>query len=383
MAENLWEIRFGHRPYRLELVELRDSEAFWAICGSKKGSQHCGGGIPIPGLKPLYGICNLIEQIALLDDKAGKTETKVNFFSFRNRIFCGETRIFMGQPFYRIKGYSNYFLKNGDIYFYKQHQLKPTGRGFFIQEFDFPISPTGVEEAKNFSGKIREIIEQHLKKLVGQLEGDTIDLIRKEQVLVGGGPPWVNSDTSLETVVLHKSLFDFLCDKLREEPLTPNRLAINLGLTPDTGNNLLNPASRYDPRFFERGFLLDRVREGFDSLHYLITQIPLESLEESPTLTHLFEEETLGKWPDWISATFSNDDYSTGRKQSFHFAEFEIEAFEGGMEWGITPESSQLRSSAIRLFDLRRHFRRDTSMTEKIDTLVERFIEINKETGHV
>jgi len=208
-------------------------------------------------------------------------------------------------------------------------------------------------------------------------------LIRSEQVLVGGEPPWLNSDTSLETVVLHKSLFDLLCDKLREEPLTPNRLAINLGLTPDAGNNLLSPASRYDPRFSERGFLLDRVREGFDSLHYLITQIPMESLEESPTLTHLFEEETLGKWPDWISATFSNDEYSTGRRQSFHFAEFEIEAFEGGMEWGITPESSHLRSSAIRLFDLRRHFRRDKSMTEKIDTLVERFIEINKETGHV
>ena len=208
MAEELLKICFGHRPYRLELVELEDKDAFWAICGSKKGSRHCGGGIAIASLQSLYGICNLIDQIAFLDHEAGQTETKVNFSSYRNRLVCGETRFFKNQYFYRIKGYTNYFLKEGEIYYYKKHSLKPAGRGFFIQEFDFPVSRTGVEEAKCFSGKIRETIEHYLTELVGQLKDGTLNLLRNEQVLVGGEPPWLNSDTSLETVVLHKSLFD-------------------------------------------------------------------------------------------------------------------------------------------------------------------------------
>ena len=383
MPEILWETCFDQRPYRLELVELGNEDPFLTICGSKKGTQHCGGGILIRGLQDLNGICNLIEQIELLDGKTGEDETKVNCFSYRNIAICGEIRYFNEQYFYRIKKYTNYFKKGGKIMFFKHHQLRPAGRGFYIQEFDFPVSSTGIKEAKKVSCKVKDTIEHYLLKKVDQEENDTLDLIRNEKVLIGSEPPWFNTDTSLEKVVLHKSLFDILCDKLRKEPMTPERLAIVLGLTPAVGNDKLNPGSRYNSHFLERGFLLDRITGGFDSLHYLITQIPQEALEESPSLTYLFEETPPGKWSKWISATFSNDGYSKGRLQSYHFAEFEIEAYEGGMEWGIVPELPQLRASAIRLFDLKLHFHGNVSKLESIDMLIERFIAVTEEINYV
>ncbi len=383
MPEILWETCFDQRPYRLELVELGNEDPFLTICGSKKGTQHCGGGILIRGLQDLNGICNLIEQIELLDGKTGEDETKVNCFSYRNIAICGEIRYFNEQYFYRIKKYTNYFKKGGKFMFFKHHQLRPAGRGFYIQEFDFPVSSTGIKEAKKVSCKVKDTIEHYLLKKVDQEENDTLDLIRNEKVLIGSEPPWFNTDTSLEKVVLHKSLFDILCDKLRKEPMTPERLAIVLGLTPAVGNDKLNPGSRYNSHFLERGFLLDRITGGFDSLHYLITQIPQEALEESPSLTYLFEETPPGKWSKWISATFSNDGYSKGRLQSYHFAEFEIEAYEGGMEWGIVPELPQLRASAIRLFDLKLHFHGNVSKLESIDMLIERFIAATEEINYV
>lgn len=374
-------ISFGKLQYKLEAINT-DKGSFWAICGSKKGSCHSGGGIIITDLQFLNEICCLIDQIALLKDEAVETETKVSFFSHRNRVICGETRRFKENNFYRIKEYVNYFVKDGDINYYKQHRLKPAGRGFFIQEFDFPISSSGVKVARDFSQKLRETIEHYLTRLVGNLDGDTLNLIRNEQVLIGGEPPWLKTDMSLETVIKHNALHKDLCEKLLKEPLTTNQLAIHLGITPDAGKRLLNTASRYNPRFFEQGFLLDRVHKGFDSLHYLITQIPKEALEESPTLTCLFEEDPPGKWPDWISATFSNDEYSVSRNQSYHFANFEIEAFEGGLDCGLAPELHQMRALAIRLFDLRRHFQSDESAKESINALIKRFVTLTKETNH-
>jgi hypothetical protein len=383
MNETVWQTCFGRRPYRLELVRLENCDPFLAICGSKKGSSHCGGGIVIQGLQVLYGICNLIEQIVNLDNEMGNNETKVSCFSNRNIAFCGEIDFVNGQSFYRIKKYTNYFTKNGVRHFYKQHQLRPAGNGRYIQEFDFPVSSTGVEEVKDVSSTIRDTIECRLFEMVDLEEADTLDLIRNEQVLIGEELPWFNVDTNMETVVLHKPIFEILCDKLREEPMTPNHLSGLLGLTPAAGDNQLNPASRYDLRFLERGFLLDRIHKGFDSLHYLVTQMPQEALEESSTLAYLFEESPQGNWSEWISATFSNDEYSKGRLQSYHLAVFEIEAFEGGMECGIVPKLSQLRATAIRLFDLKRHFLGDGSMLENIDMLIERYVMVTEETDYV
>jgi hypothetical protein len=383
MNEIVWQTCFGKRPYRLELVRLENCDPFLTICGSKKGSSHCGGGIAIQGLQVLYGICNLIEQVVNLDNEMGNNETKVNCFSYRNIALCGEIDFVNGQNFYRIRKYTNYFTKNGVQYFYKQHQLKPAGNGRYIQEFDFLVPSTGVEEVKDVSSTIRDAIECRLLEMVDMEEADTLDLIRNEQVLIGEELPWFNVDTNMDTIVLPKPLFEILCDKLREEPMTPNHLSSLLGLTPAAGDNQLNPASRYDPRFLERGLLLDRIQKGFDSLHYLVTQMPQEALEESSTLVYLFEEIPQGNWSEWISATFSNDEYSKGRLQSYHLAVFEIEAFEGGMECGIVPELPQLRASAIRLFDLKRHFQGNNAMLEIIDTLIERFIAVTEEINHV
>lgn len=110
MAEELLKISFDSRPYRLEQVELEGRGPFLAICGSKKDSRHCGGGIAIPGLQNLYGICNLIDQIAFLEVDDGETETKVSCFFYRNSILCGETRFFRGNCFYRIKKVCQLFL---------------------------------------------------------------------------------------------------------------------------------------------------------------------------------------------------------------------------------------------------------------------------------
>jgi len=379
MKEVIWGTCFGQRPYRLELVRLDGKDPFLTILGSKKGSQYCGGGIPIQGLQDLNGICNLIDQATFLNNEIECTsvETKVNCFSFRNSAICGEVRLLDGRPFYRIKRYTNYFARGGRINPNHQHQLDPVGKGFYIQEFDFPVSSTGIEEVKEISCGIRDAIEHRLLEMVDQEEVSEVDFIGNEQVLVGGEPPWFNSDTSMETIVLSRSLFDILCERLREQPMTSDSLAISLGLTPAAGGIQLSTGSRYNPRFLERGFMLDRIRKGLgSSWHYLLTQIPQEALEESPSLCYLFEKSPPGKWLDWIKATFSNDEYSTDRWKSYHFARFEIQAFEGGIVCGIDPSLSQLRATAIRLFDLKRHFINDDSMLSNIDRLAESFVEV-------
>ena len=379
MKEVIWGTCFGQRPYRLELVRLDGKDPFLTILGSKKGSQYCGGGIPIQGLQDLSGICNLIDQATFLNNEIECTsvETKVNCFSFRNSAICGEVRLLDGRPFYRIKRYTNYFARGGRINPNHQHQLDPVGKGFYIQEFDFPVSSTGIEEVKEISCGIRDAIEHRLLEMVDQEEVSEVDFIGNEQVLVGGEPPWFNSDTSMETIVLSRSLFDILCERLREQPMTSDSLAISLGLTPAAGGIQLSTGSRYNPRFLERGFMLDRIRKGLgSSWHYLLTQIPQEALEESPSLCYLFEKSPPGKWLDWIKATFSNDEYSTDRWKSYHFARFEIQAFEGGIVCGIDPSLSQLRATAIRLFDLKRHFINDDSMLSNIDRLAESFVEV-------
>ncbi|MCP4611719.1 MAG: hypothetical protein GY845_23665 [Planctomycetes bacterium] len=379
--ETLVNISSGHLSYKLERIDIENS--FWAVCGSKKGSRFSGGGIIISDLQFLYGICHLIDQIDFLDIETGETETKVSCYSNRNRVICGETRIFRDQYFYRIKEYVNYFKnKDGEINYYKDHQLKQAGRGFFIREFDFELSSSGIEMAKEFSLKVRETIEDYLVELVGELDGGTLNLIRNKQVIIRGETPWLSTDMSLERVLKDKPLQEDLYDKLRIEPFTADQLAIHFGLTLDACKSLLNTASRYEPRFFEQGFLLDRICKGYDSTHYLVTEMPHEALEESPTLTCLFKENPPGRWPDWISATFSNDEYSRGRRQSCHFARFEIDAFEGGAEWGIVPELNKQRALAMRLFDLRRHFQNDDSMTDDILKLIGKFVTLTEETNH-
>jgi hypothetical protein len=382
-TEELWGTHFNNRPYRLELVRLGDGDPFLAICGSKKGSHHTGGGIPISCLQSTYGICDLIDQIAQLSIADEGIERKVSSFAFRNRVFAAEVREFNNHLYYRVKIYANYFSKSGKIHFYKQHQLKPVGRGFFIQEMDFPLTSSGVENALKFSHKIRETVENRLVESLNEDYEDALSLIRNDQVIVGGELAWINSDNDLETVVLYKSLFVSMCEKLRELPMTSNQFAISMGLSPDVGANLLSPSSRYDPRFFQEGLILDRVLSGFGSLHYLVTQVPMEAFEESPTLAKLLEKDLSGKWPEWVSATFSNDEYSRGKWQSYHIAEFEIETLEGGLDLGVIPTLIQLRSSAVRLFDLRRHFDVDRSMAQDIEKLIMRFNAVIKETGYV
>jgi len=369
------------RCYRLEKIKSNDE--FWlSLNGSKKGSKFTGGGITIPNLEFVNEICRIIKQIASLDKTPSKDEMKVCFFNHRSKTVTGETRNFKGKWFYRVKCYQNYFTKNGQLFFYKGHELKPAGKGFFIQEFDFPLNGSAKDEASEFVDKLQCVIEKELIEKRDVEDPNVLELIHKEQLLIGGDPVWINSGTDLEPLTLHKPLFDIVCDKLRQQPLTPDALAINLGLSQDEGNRQVHPNSRYDPRFLDKGFLLDRVHKGFTSHHYLITQIPQEALDESPTLTNLFDEVPLGNWEDWKRVTFSNDEYSTGKLQSYHIAQVELDAYEGGIEVGIEPQLSQMRVTAIRLFDLKRHHERDVEKSEEVQELIDRFTAVAEEADY-
>lgn len=379
--KTLVDILHGKAKYMLETVTSQKG-SFWSVSGGKKGSRHCGGGILVPDLAFLYSLCQLISQIKHLTIESEASETKIAFFSRASGMVCGEIKLFHDQHYYRVKRYANYFIKDNEIHYFSQHKLKPAGFGFFIQEFDFPISSDGIKVALEFSQEIQNAIEDYLVERIGNQEDQTLELLRNKQILVGGELPWLRTDMGLEKVIQNNSISIDLCNKLRNEPLSASELGIQLGLTPEAVKGLLNTSSRYDPEFFEQGFLLDRIHSGFDSLHYLITQIPKESLVESKTLACLLEQKPSGKWPDWIQTTFSNDEYSVGRSQSYHFALFEVEAFEGGLKCGVPPELSKLCALAIRLFDLKRHFQDNESMIHEINSLIDRFTSITKEIDH-
>ncbi len=126
--EGTCELITGNRTYRLAVIELDGGDRFWAISGSKKGGKHSGGGIPIPNLQTLYGICKLLERIAVIQSKDEAIEAKVDLFSLKNRVYCGETREINGKWYYRIKVYSNFFVRDREVCFYKNHELRPVGR---------------------------------------------------------------------------------------------------------------------------------------------------------------------------------------------------------------------------------------------------------------
>ncbi len=390
----LHKLVFGSRVYSLDLVELNNNDVFWSVSGSKKGSIHTGGGISIPDFKFLYGLCGIINNIALLRTSVISSDRKVCCFHHRNRVICGETKIFNNTIFYRVKAYSNYFRRNNEFFNYKDHELKPSGRGFFIQEFDFPVTVEGVEEAKAFSKMILQGIEQYLIEIISQkcsniidaanaMGASLIDLLHGEQIIIDGKPLWLTFDENQAIEILHRPLFEIICDRLREEPLNSSYLATSLNLRPETCEEQISPNSRYDYRFFQSGLLLDRLRRGYNSINYLVTQIPREALNESPTLSRLFYDNLNDSWRDWISATFSNDEYAQGRRLSYHVLKFEIDSIEGGVEHGIKPELSKLRSIAVRLFDLKRYFKQDRELHVEICSLVDRFLEIDEVVAFV
>jgi len=372
--EGICELITGNRTYRLAVIEVEGGDRFWAISGSKKGGRHLGGGIPIPNRQTLYGICNLLQRIAVIQTPDESIEAKVDLFSFKNRVYCGETREIYGKWYYRIKAYSNFFVRDRKVCFYKNHELRPVGRGFYIQEFDFPISHEGVEEVICFANSLKETIEDTISS---KFLPDSKELIRNDRLLCDRELPWLNTPITQEVRTLGKPLFGLLCDKLREGPLTTRQVSSELEVSSSAIENHLCTSARYAPDFLREGFLLDRVNTGFDSLNYLINQIPNEALNESPTLLKLFDINPIGKWPAWKKATFSNDEYSKARAQSLSFAQFELDTFEGGLTWGLVPEVAQLRALAIRLFDLLRHYKKSNAELDgNLDSLVRRFIKI-------
>ncbi|MDA7618217.1 hypothetical protein N8703_02840 [Verrucomicrobia bacterium] len=380
-SDIIFEQQNGHRTYLLKSVDLGKGE-YLALRGSKKGSRYLGGDIAVPDLLFLDQIVHLIHQIASLTEEPTEDEAKVCFFNHRGKTVTGEIRNFDDDWFYRVKCYQNYFTKDGKIKFYKGHMLKPAGYGFYIQEFDFPLSAVGIHEALTFAERLQNAVHQQLIEKFKEEVDDVLELMSSDRLLVGGETVWIDSEPDLDALILHKPLFELTCDKLREQPLTPDSLSTHLGLTPEAGERQLHPNSRYDLRFLDKGFLLDRVRKGFTSLHYLITQIPQEALEQSPALTYLFKEDPPDNWEEWRRATFSNDEYSTGKLQSYHIAQVELDAYEGGLEMGIEPQSSQMRATAIRLFDLKRYHQRDAEKSEEVQKLIDRYTAVTAEADY-
>lgn len=379
------ELNFEGRKYLLNTVTLEGHKPFWAIEGSKKGTRHTGGGIAIYNMHVMEGLCHLLRNCDALDSPLpNSTESKVDYFSLNSRDYCGETRCFDGDWYYRIKAYnSNFSNKEGDIKFYKGHKLNPSGFRFYIQEFDFPLIKNGDDEATQFANTIKSTIESHLENIVSGYTDKPLPLLRNNQLLVDNELPWINTCKTGTSMSLGKPIHDIICDQLRKEPLSIDQLSAQVNITPQTAKDILPlMTARYDKLFLDRNILLDRLSRDYDSTHYLATEIPIDVIQTSPTLVKLFENTTGDDWIAWKNVTFSNDEYSKGRSLSISFAEFAIEAFEGGMKWGLVPDLGKVRATAIRLFDLVRHCEGQEQQAETVKTLVDRFISIARAIEH-
>ena len=75
----------------------------------------------------------------------------------------------------------------------------------------------------------------------------------------------------------------------------------------------------------------------------------------------------------WQKVTFSNDQFPQCRAGSLSYAKFEVEAFCGGRAWGVPVNVNKARATALRLFDLRRYFEKQTDGLNEVRILCRRF----------
>jgi len=368
------ELCLGQSPYSADLIR-GGASPFLSISGAKKGGSHKGGGISIPDLRSLDRILGLIGAVNSLEVPADPKEERVAFCSEKSRFLSGETKLFGDQWFYRVKVYRNFF-KNGATGKYvplKEHALRPSGHHRYIQEMDFPISPEGKKFATTFIDKIYRVIKEFLHRSFNNCEGDVLKLTRELKVLTDGDLPWVTVDGQAKAIHLSESLLDTVCQCLMDDPYTDESLAARIHINSRLSASFTNPAVRYAPEFLAREILVDRLRGLHGNLQYQATKIPHKTLQLSPMLTDLLDENAKGEWPSWKKVTFSNDQYPQDRPGSFSYAKFEVEAFCGARSWGMPLDVNQARVTSLRLFDLKCYFEKQKDRLDEVRTLCERF----------
>ena len=284
---------------------------------------------------------------------------------------AGETRKFNGKWFYRIKAYKNFFVdkETGEPKVYKDHDLKPEGRGFFIQEFDLPITPKGKAFTSQLVDELEHAIIDNMIKVFGKNAQDILVGSRKQLMLSNGDLPWVTSQRDSLLQNLAEPLIDTVCSLLQDEEYSCIKLTERLRISRNNAFYFLNMFSRYFPLYLEKGILIDRSRNPNGGLCYQATIIPPKALKESPSLQKLLVVNDDLQWPVWKRVTFSNDAYPQSKLASFHYAEFEVSSICGAKEWGIPFNVNQLRAIALRLFDLERHYENDKEKMEEIHLL--------------
>ncbi|MGV8118917.1 MAG: hypothetical protein AB2L14_04035 [Candidatus Xenobiia bacterium LiM19] len=361
-------------PYILEIVDTGKGP-FLSFQGSKKGCKFTGGGISIPSVIVFDELIKLISLIQKLEPDSKSEECRVGFFLDRSRLLAGETRKFKDKWFYRIKAYKNYFVdkETGEPKVYKDHDLKPEGRGYFIQEFDIPISSKGKEFASQLVRELQQAIINNMSCLFGKNGPDILNASRQQLMLSNGDLPWVTSQRENPLHTLNQPLIETVCSLLQDEEFSCLKLAERLRLSRNIAFYYLNMFSRYFPLFLEKGILLDRSRNPDGGLCYQATIIPPKTLIESPDLKELLLESRDEQWPVWKRVTFSNDAYPQSKLASYHYAEYEVSSICGARVWGIPNEINQLRTVALRLFDLERYYQNDEEKMKEIKKLKDCF----------
>ena len=72
--------------------------------------------------------------------------------------------------------------------------------------------------------------------------------------------------------------------------------------------------------------------------------------------------------------TFSGDEFSKSKLTSLHFSEFEVDCLVNGKKWNIPVDDSSVRTTGLRLFDLKKFYRNDEEQLQKINRLSDRFV---------
>jgi hypothetical protein len=372
---SLVDVHLDGSPYSADLIQGNKPNPFLAISGAKKGSKRKGGGIIVADLRSLDSFLNLIGVIGFLELPADPKEERVAFSSEKTRFLSGETKLFDNKWFFRVKVYQNFFrdAETGSYVSMRQHELRPAGFRFFIQEMDFPINEQGKLFAQTFIARIYESIKESLHRLFLNGEEDLVELTRQWKILVGGELPWITGEGQTKATYLPEPLLDTVCQCLMDDPYTDQSLAAKFHINPSLAATFTNPSVRYAPEFLARGIAVDRLRGLHSNIQYQATKIPQKALQQSPMLTDLLDEKAGEDWPSWKKVTFSNDQYPQGRPASLSYAKFEVEAFCGGRAWGVPVDINKARATALRLFDLKRYFEKQKEGLDDVRELSKRF----------
>ena len=223
--EIILELKFEDRKYQLVKVDFNGVYSL-EIRGSKKGSFYMGGGITINSYhfwNNLKILLNIINEINIKEISEKDIDKKLSFFIYKSKIITAEIKFFNERFFLRIKSYQNYRINRGEIVYYKNLEIKQSGSGYYIQEFDFPLNDQWKKEIKILIEEIENSIFQLLLIKLNDNSNEIKDYIKNEQLISDSKLLWINNNEYIENI-LFKPFFDLICDKLSERPLDINDL---------------------------------------------------------------------------------------------------------------------------------------------------------------